>query len=247
MPVCFWGDEDGSRYRESYFDVYPGVWRHGDWIEITVARHRDHLRPLRLDDQPRRRPHGDERDLPRRARARRGRRRARRRPPARGHGRLAVALRRPARRAPCSTTSSSPRSSSGSARTARRATSPTRSARSPRSRARSRARSSRCPVKRILMGAAARPGREPRLAREPARARLVRRPDDVRAESILRTHFQNDPSAVGCSGMRDALQDAGSKVTALSRSEELRRRRTEGTATRAQSGWPFRTRRHSTS
>src|SRR3954451_3347650 len=35
MPVCFWGDEDGSRYREAYFDTYPGVWRHGDWIEIT--------------------------------------------------------------------------------------------------------------------------------------------------------------------------------------------------------------------
>lgn len=35
MPLFFWGDEDGSRYRESYFDVYPGVWRHGDWIEIT--------------------------------------------------------------------------------------------------------------------------------------------------------------------------------------------------------------------
>jgi acetoacetyl-CoA synthetase len=35
MPLYFWGDEDGSRYREAYFDVYPGVWRHGDWIEIT--------------------------------------------------------------------------------------------------------------------------------------------------------------------------------------------------------------------
>ncbi len=35
MPVFFWGDEDGSRYRDAYFDVYPGVWRHGDWIEIT--------------------------------------------------------------------------------------------------------------------------------------------------------------------------------------------------------------------
>jgi acetoacetyl-CoA synthetase len=35
MPVFFWGDGDGSRYRESYFDMYPGVWRHGDWIEIT--------------------------------------------------------------------------------------------------------------------------------------------------------------------------------------------------------------------
>jgi acetoacetyl-CoA synthetase len=35
MPVAFWGDDDGSRYRESYFDTYPGVWRHGDWIRIT--------------------------------------------------------------------------------------------------------------------------------------------------------------------------------------------------------------------
>jgi acetoacetyl-CoA synthetase len=35
MPIFFWGDEDGSRYREAYFDTYPGVWRHGDWIEIT--------------------------------------------------------------------------------------------------------------------------------------------------------------------------------------------------------------------
>ncbi len=35
MPVFFWGDEDGSRYREAYFERYPGVWRHGDWIEIT--------------------------------------------------------------------------------------------------------------------------------------------------------------------------------------------------------------------
>jgi acetoacetyl-CoA synthetase len=35
MPVFFWGDDDGSRYRDSYFSMYPGVWRHGDWIEIT--------------------------------------------------------------------------------------------------------------------------------------------------------------------------------------------------------------------
>jgi acetoacetyl-CoA synthetase len=35
MPLYFWGDEDGSRYREAYFETYPGVWRHGDWIEIT--------------------------------------------------------------------------------------------------------------------------------------------------------------------------------------------------------------------
>ncbi len=35
MPIFFWGDEDGARYRDSYFSMYPGVWRHGDWIEIT--------------------------------------------------------------------------------------------------------------------------------------------------------------------------------------------------------------------
>jgi acetoacetyl-CoA synthetase len=35
MPVRLWGDTDGSRYRASYFDTFPGVWRHGDWIEVT--------------------------------------------------------------------------------------------------------------------------------------------------------------------------------------------------------------------
>lgn len=35
MPLYFWGDEDGARLRDAYFDTYPGVWRHGDWIEIT--------------------------------------------------------------------------------------------------------------------------------------------------------------------------------------------------------------------
>jgi acetoacetyl-CoA synthetase len=35
MPVSFWNDPDGKRYRESYFDHYPGVWRHGDWIRLT--------------------------------------------------------------------------------------------------------------------------------------------------------------------------------------------------------------------
>ncbi len=35
MPVFFWGDHDHEKYLGSYFDVYPGIWRHGDWIEIT--------------------------------------------------------------------------------------------------------------------------------------------------------------------------------------------------------------------
>jgi acetoacetyl-CoA synthetase len=35
MPVSFWNDPDGERYRSAYFDEYPGVWRHGDWIMFT--------------------------------------------------------------------------------------------------------------------------------------------------------------------------------------------------------------------
>jgi acetoacetyl-CoA synthetase len=35
MPVYFWNDPDGSRLREAYFEEYPGVWRHGDWVKIT--------------------------------------------------------------------------------------------------------------------------------------------------------------------------------------------------------------------
>ncbi|KAA0928071.1 MULTISPECIES: acetoacetate--CoA ligase [unclassified Rhodococcus (in: high G+C Gram-positive bacteria)] len=35
MPLHFWNDADGSRYREAYFETYPGIWRHGDWITRT--------------------------------------------------------------------------------------------------------------------------------------------------------------------------------------------------------------------
>ena len=35
MPLFLWNDHDGARYRASYFDTYPGVWRHGDWIKLT--------------------------------------------------------------------------------------------------------------------------------------------------------------------------------------------------------------------
>ncbi|MFE3173618.1 acetoacetate--CoA ligase [Amycolatopsis sp. NPDC059090] len=35
MPVCFWNDPDGVRYRAAYFGTFPGVWRHGDWTTIT--------------------------------------------------------------------------------------------------------------------------------------------------------------------------------------------------------------------
>jgi acetoacetyl-CoA synthetase len=35
MPLYFWNDPGGARYRESYFEMFPGVWRHGDWIRFT--------------------------------------------------------------------------------------------------------------------------------------------------------------------------------------------------------------------
>ncbi|HEX5040859.1 MAG TPA: acetoacetate--CoA ligase [Candidatus Limnocylindria bacterium] len=35
MPVGFWNDPDGERYRDAYFSVWPGVWRHGDWVTFT--------------------------------------------------------------------------------------------------------------------------------------------------------------------------------------------------------------------
>lgn len=35
MPVALWGDTDGRRYHDAYFDMYPGVWRQGDWIEFS--------------------------------------------------------------------------------------------------------------------------------------------------------------------------------------------------------------------
>ena len=35
MPVGFWGDADGARYRDTYFEHFPGVWRHGDWVTFS--------------------------------------------------------------------------------------------------------------------------------------------------------------------------------------------------------------------
>jgi acetoacetyl-CoA synthetase len=37
MPLRFWGDDDGSRLRAAYFDTYPGVWRHGDWVRFSPS------------------------------------------------------------------------------------------------------------------------------------------------------------------------------------------------------------------
>ena len=137
MPVRFWNDPDGERYRAAYFDLYPGVWRQGDWILLHRARQLRHHRALRRDAQPRRRAHGHERALRRRrgaagggrqpGRAPRGRRGRRRRAhPVRRAGRRARARRRAARadRGRAALTSS------------RRATCPTRSSPCRPSRAR---------------------------------------------------------------------------------------------------------------
>ncbi|MDV7402505.1 hypothetical protein RZS08_64380, partial [Arthrospira platensis SPKY1] len=35
MPLYFWGDPEMERYKESYFEMFPGVWRHGDWISFN--------------------------------------------------------------------------------------------------------------------------------------------------------------------------------------------------------------------
>jgi len=38
MPLFFWNDAGNKRYSERYFDIFPGVWRHGDWIRFTPRR-----------------------------------------------------------------------------------------------------------------------------------------------------------------------------------------------------------------
>ncbi len=67
MPVFFWGDESGERYRDAVLLHVPGRLAPRRLDRDHRARHGDHLRPLGLDHQPRRDPHGHERDLPRRA------------------------------------------------------------------------------------------------------------------------------------------------------------------------------------
>ncbi len=57
-----------ARYRESYFEMYPGVWRHGDWMKSHRAARgdrRNHLRPVGRHDQPSRHPHGHRGAVPR--------------------------------------------------------------------------------------------------------------------------------------------------------------------------------------
>ena len=117
MPIGFWGDEDGSRYREAYFEDFPGVWRHGDWIRITprgtavISGRSDstiNRGGIRMGTA----------EIYRAALAvRRDRGRAGGR-----HRRVDAAVRRARRRRGSSTTTSSTRCAGASARTARRGT-----------------------------------------------------------------------------------------------------------------------------
>ena len=144
MPLRLWGDDDGSRYRASYFEMFPGIWRHGDWIELTkrgtaiisgrsdATINRGGVRmgtaeiyraALALDEVV----DALVVDLPR--------------PGTHGYMPLFVVL----RDGIALDDDLVARIRAGSARTAPRGTSPTRSAPSPRSPARSPARRSKCP------------------------------------------------------------------------------------------------------
>ena len=65
---------DGAKYRAAYFERFPGVWCHGDYVELTAHGGVDHPRPLGRDAQSRRRAHRHRRDLPAGRAAARGRR-----------------------------------------------------------------------------------------------------------------------------------------------------------------------------
>ena len=64
MPVGFWNDPDGEKYRAAYFERFDDVWCHGDFAEWTRAWRHDHPRPLRRHAQSRRRAHRHRGDLP---------------------------------------------------------------------------------------------------------------------------------------------------------------------------------------
>ena len=64
MPVAFWNDPDGAKYRAAYFEYYPNVVAPRRLGRADVARRNDHLRPQRCDAQPGRRAHRHGGDLP---------------------------------------------------------------------------------------------------------------------------------------------------------------------------------------
>ena len=65
MPVYFWGDSDGARFKDSYFSSYPGIWRHGDWLKLTASGAAVIYGRSDSTLEPRRSAHGHERILSR--------------------------------------------------------------------------------------------------------------------------------------------------------------------------------------
>ena len=174
MPLYLWGDDDGSRYRDSYFAMFPGVWRHGDWIELTdrgtaIIYGRSDSTINRDGD-----PDGHQRDLPRGAGGGRRARCSGRRRAARGNGGLALALRRPPRR---TRRRRRPRRRDQAARSSRLLTAsrPRRDPPGRRDSAHPLGEDPRGTGQANPDGRRSRRGREPRLARESAGARLLRR------------------------------------------------------------------------
>ena len=173
MPIYFWDDEDGEKLRESYFEMYPGGLAPRRLDPHHRARHRRHHRPLGLDDQPRRHPHGHRGDLPRRARARRDHRRAGRRHRA-GRRRLDAAVRRAARGRRARRR---PREGDRQARPRGllAAPRPERGVRGEGGAAHALGQGARGAGQEDPHRHSGREGGEPRLAREPGVARLLRR------------------------------------------------------------------------
>ncbi len=136
MPLHFMNDPDGARYRETYFEHFPGVWRHGDFIKINAPRRLLHLRPLRLDVEPVRRPHRLGGDLPCRRAARRGRGQPDRVPRAPGRRVLHAAVRAARRRRRARRRDAGAHRGEAARRTAAHGTCRTKCTRSTRSRTR---------------------------------------------------------------------------------------------------------------
>ena len=212
MPVRFWGDAGRRALPRSYFDVYPGVWRQGDWVRFTERGHLHHHRPLRRHAEPRRRAASGRASSTRSSRSCR-----------RSSDSLVVHLEDPRAGQASSCCSSSPTSTTTCGRgsrarcapSSRRATCRTRSPPSRRSRARSPARSSRrrssgsCAARRPSPWPAADALAEPRGDR---RVRGVHQGEGERMTVVQpalappRIVSTEAPTGAACCGRRMALE-----------------------------------------
>ena len=134
MPVKFWGDDENmTRYKATYFDEWPGVWRQGDFFKVTARGGTLRARPFRRDAEPLRGADRHRRDLQRPGGHPRGRRRDRGQPRPAGRAVLHADVRQAGRRADARRRDRRARSRRGCAASTRRGTSPTSSSRCPRS------------------------------------------------------------------------------------------------------------------